>query len=318
MIKQTKTKRVILSVVAAISMFTVTLNGASAAKAPGIVVKVNGATTSMREAPAYASQGYTMVPLRFVSEALGATVTWDNMYKQATVELIEPTSRKVTVPLNGKEVLVETLNNPVVITPAGSPAVIKNNRVMVPLRVISEGLGATVDYTIQSGGGGIVMITTPWETPASTPSPASETKNKHTTWVPTANQKVTGPIVFKPLTWDVSTRTLSFQLPSTITHENESWRVLSGYEDVDKKTSAELPTGSPHILANLSSNFILFVEIDYLPRSVGIDTYYIMSKSYAQKHYGYKGVIDNDLILYDAHKNMVTLDTVYKALGINN
>lgn len=315
-------KRAGLSLVAAVALFTITTSSASAASAGKVIVKVNGATISMNDASAYITkENYTLVPLRFVSEALGAKVSWDNKEKKATVEVSEPAQKKVTVVLYANDIVIESPAEPLLITSAGSPATMKNNRVMVPLRVISEGLGASVGFTAKTGGGGIVSVSTPWKTPVQpdTPAPTTTptTNSEYTTWTPTADQKVTGPVVFKPLTWDSSTRTLSFQLPSTIKHGSEEWEVTSGLRDSGKK-DRKLETGVEQKLVGLSEDFMVAINIDYEPRSVGIDCYYVMSKSYASKHYGYKGLVDDGLIVYDSHKNMVTLETVYKALGIAN
>lgn len=316
--KQGALKKMLLALTSAAAMFIVTSGGASAANASTIIVKVNGAIVSMDDAPAYVSkENYTMVPLRFVIEALGAKVSWENKQKIATVEVSDPANKKVAVTLNEKDVLIDEK----VIVSAGTPATMKNGRVMVPLRVISEGLGATVGFTPKAGGGGTVTITTPWKTPiitgTSIPTTTSNVNGEYTTWTPTPNEKITGPVVFKPMNWDAATRTVSFQLPPTITHVNEVWEVTSGLRESGKK-DRKLETGVEQKLAGLNAEFMIAINIDYEPRSIGIDCYFVMSKLYASKHYGYKGPIDDGLLVYDAHKNMVTLETVYKVLGISN
>ena len=71
----------------------------------------------------------TMVPLRFISEALGADVHWDDETRTASVELDGATAA-VTIDeiAPGMDV----------------PAIIVNSRTMVPLRFISESLGCDV------------------------------------------------------------------------------------------------------------------------------------------------------------------------------
>ena len=73
----------------------------------------------------------TMVPLRFIAEALGAEVSWDVETRTATVNL-DDTTLYVTIGelAPGMDV----------------PAEIINERTMVPLRYISESLGAVVDW----------------------------------------------------------------------------------------------------------------------------------------------------------------------------
>ncbi|OMD44031.1 copper amine oxidase N-terminal domain-containing protein [Paenibacillus odorifer] len=321
-VKSTKdvVKKSFLAFATAVSLFTITTGGASAAKIQKVVVKVNGTAIEINEAPAYIKDNYTFVPLRFVSEALGAKVTWDNSLKLAIVEITEPKANKVQIALNQQDIVI----NETIITSVGSAATVQNNRVMVPIRAISEGLGATVGFIPNTSGGGTVLITTPWKTPAQTPSPSTTatpvkdtSDSKYMTWTPTSDQKVTGPVVFKPLTWDASTQTLSFQLPSTITNGDEVWEVSSGLRD-GSNGDRKLETGVRQKLLGLSEDFMVAININYLPRNAEIDCYFVMSKSYASKHYGYKGSIDDGLLVYDSHKNMVTLETVYKALGITN
>ncbi len=80
----------------------------------------------------------TMLPARFVAEALGATVTWNNKERKVTI-----TKDDITIIIyidsdkayaNGKEVTLD------------SPAFIENDRTYTPLRFIAENLGATVDW----------------------------------------------------------------------------------------------------------------------------------------------------------------------------
>lgn len=91
-------------------------------------ISVNGQTKAIDVAPTI-TNNRTMVPVRFVAEALGAKVAWDNNTKTAAIEL------------NGKKVSL-TIGE----TAAGmdTPAVISNGRTLVPIRYISETLGAEV------------------------------------------------------------------------------------------------------------------------------------------------------------------------------
>jgi hypothetical protein len=51
---------------------------------------IDGHITQLLEAPLI-QNGRTMVPLRFISEAFGADVTWDQATKQVTVSLVDAT-----------------------------------------------------------------------------------------------------------------------------------------------------------------------------------------------------------------------------------
>lgn len=101
----------------------------------GTAIYVNGQYLPMDAMPLIA-EDTTFVPLRAVSEALGADVSWAN--GQATIEqggqLIVLTPNHKLAQVNGKaEQLV------------AAPR-LQGDRVLVPLRFVSEQLGARVDY----------------------------------------------------------------------------------------------------------------------------------------------------------------------------
>ncbi|OPZ86946.1 MAG: hypothetical protein BWY74_03515 [Firmicutes bacterium ADurb.Bin419] len=102
-----------------------------------ITILLNGEKLSFDVEP-YIKEGRTLVPFRGILEALGAEVIWN------------PTERSVTAKSSSTEVYlkigsVDTLvnGNKVVID---VPAEITNDRTFVPLRFVSENLGATVDW----------------------------------------------------------------------------------------------------------------------------------------------------------------------------
>lgn len=103
-----------------------------------ITINVDGRAVSFDVAPYINSENRTMVPVRFVSETLGATVGWNNAAQMVTVEN-EPDVIKMII--NDDRVLVN--GEPYTMDTA---ATIKNNRTMVPLRFISEYLGAEVKW----------------------------------------------------------------------------------------------------------------------------------------------------------------------------
>ena len=85
----------------------------------------------------------TLVPIRFVTEAVGADVEWD------------PTTRKVTITLNGNKVELYIGKNTAYVNgiprkidpnnPKVVPVII-HNRTYVPIRFIMEAFGATVEW----------------------------------------------------------------------------------------------------------------------------------------------------------------------------
>ncbi|MDR2650667.1 MAG: chitobiase/beta-hexosaminidase C-terminal domain-containing protein [Clostridiales bacterium] len=73
----------------------------------------------------------TMVPIRFIAEALGASVSWDNATSTDYISLYDKT---LSIVLNKQ-------------LPGGmGSAMLINDRLFVPIRYVSEQLGATVDW----------------------------------------------------------------------------------------------------------------------------------------------------------------------------
>lgn len=96
---------------------------------------VNGVAKTMDVAPIIRNNR-TMLPARYVAEALGATVTWDAKLSKA---FVSASGISITIPVgpsiplvNGSSVWVDT------------PAFIENDRMYVPVRFLAEQLGATV------------------------------------------------------------------------------------------------------------------------------------------------------------------------------
>ncbi|MDR1559162.1 MAG: CIA30 family protein [Clostridiales bacterium] len=95
----------------------------------------NGVAYMNDVAPYISGDDRTMVPLRLISEGLGAIVDW------------EADTRTVIITLNGKTLRVvvdQPLPNNM------GTAVIRNDRTFVPIRYISESLGATVTWDAQT------------------------------------------------------------------------------------------------------------------------------------------------------------------------
>ncbi len=86
----------------------------------------------------YIKNGYTLIPLRAVSEAFGAEVLWDEKSRTAKIsysgKTIEIEIGSYIMKVNGREVSLEV------------PAEINENRVFVPLRAVAESLNKYVYY----------------------------------------------------------------------------------------------------------------------------------------------------------------------------
>lgn len=131
-------KKMLLGGVILLVLFSLALPAIASGAAAPIKLVVDGKDVQADVPPYLDKAGRTMVPIRFVVQALGAQVNWDSQAKLATV-----TANGVTIVLqagqknaqvNGKATTMDTV------------AVIKNGRVMVPLRFVGESLEATVQW----------------------------------------------------------------------------------------------------------------------------------------------------------------------------
>lgn len=98
---------------------------------------VNGAAYTMDQA-AFVRNGRTLVPLRFLGEAMGARVNWDSKAATAVLQL---KSSEVKVALGSKKAYINTRQADLDV-----PAEARGGRIFVPLRFVSEALGAKVDF----------------------------------------------------------------------------------------------------------------------------------------------------------------------------
>ena len=102
-----------------------------------VVVYVNGEKQSFDVEPKIVNDR-TLVPMRKIFETLGANLSWDDKNKRASAQLgdnnMEVTVNSLTAYANGNVILLD------------SAPIIRNNRTLVPLRFISESLGAKVNW----------------------------------------------------------------------------------------------------------------------------------------------------------------------------
>jgi hypothetical protein len=114
-----------------------------AAAAAPVKVFVNDVEISFPDAlPFIDSNGRTQVPVRFVAEAMNAEVSWE-----ATAHRADITRGRITLSMTigVKEIVVLKVNKPMDTAP-----LIQDSRTFVPLRFISEGLGADVQWDAPS------------------------------------------------------------------------------------------------------------------------------------------------------------------------
>lgn len=103
---------------------------------------INGEQIKLDEAP-YISSGTTMVPLRFIGEAFKAKIEWQNIGKGRIIlsiakKIIQLDIGDSTAYINGEKNILK------------APPEIKGGRTFVPVRFISEGLGAKIEWKAET------------------------------------------------------------------------------------------------------------------------------------------------------------------------
>lgn len=143
-----------------------------------VSVKLDGKAIAFPDVQPYVNEdNRTLVPVRFVSEALGCKVTWEDTRQLVT---IEKGTTRILLRI-GENFAIVNNSKADVKKEFDTVAVLKNDRTMVPLRFVSETLGAGVAWDdanntviIRSDGTVEVIATpTPTVTPAPTPTPTS-------------------------------------------------------------------------------------------------------------------------------------------------
>jgi hypothetical protein len=106
---------------------------------------INGVPVTLDAVPYVdAAAGRVLVPVRFITEALGADVEWLDTTSQAVIRdgslvmVITMGSRSVLV--NGTAVVIDT-----------TPMIVPPGRILVPVRFLCETVGADVDYNDATG-----------------------------------------------------------------------------------------------------------------------------------------------------------------------
>lgn len=109
-----------------------------AAAADEVKLQFNGKTLPV-EVPPVIKSGSTLVPVRAISESLGADVIWDA--KTRTVTIVK-NSDTIMLTINASDVT----KNGKAFNKLEVPAQIINGKTMVPVRFVSEAMGAEVDW----------------------------------------------------------------------------------------------------------------------------------------------------------------------------
>jgi uncharacterized lipoprotein YddW (UPF0748 family) len=134
-----KNRKWIALVLIMIILFQGINHSAQAQSIKNISISLDGVQLTSDTPPYVLPKVYiTMVPLRIISEGLGATVAWSQSTKTVTIEsdisVIELTNGKRTGLVNGSQVSLDaSVQN-------------RDGRIMVPLRFVGEALGLQVHW----------------------------------------------------------------------------------------------------------------------------------------------------------------------------
>ncbi|EGL15310.1 MULTISPECIES: copper amine oxidase N-terminal domain-containing protein [unclassified Paenibacillus] len=280
-------KKLLITAVLSVSVFGV--SNAQAANNYDVKVNVNGKIIQSDE-PAYIKSevGLTYVPVRFVSEALGATVDWADSSKTV---LIDFRGHRVSIDVGSKTARVDSKT-----VTLEAPAEKDGERTFVPLRFVSETLGATVLWNNEDRIVDIAM-------PIVTPDPG---KKPYETWTPDPENRKLADSFFPALKWDASAKKLKVHIP-----QFEGYRVVAKYIVPGKNQLLE--TNKDYSF-EASSNFILDIAILKNGEGDIKETYTIYSTS-ADGNLASHNLPNNlGLVVLDARGNAVTLKAVFDGL----
>ncbi|MBU5670060.1 N-acetylmuramoyl-L-alanine amidase [Peptoniphilus sp. MSJ-1] len=172
-------------------------------------VRINNNTYKVREAGVtvdrkeiksefkpYIKEGRTFVPIREVTESIGAKVDWNNKDKSVTITL---NGKAIQMKINSKDVKIDGKNTKVdkdqvpQLTLYSSPR--KETKTMVPLRFISETFGYDVDWNNDAVRAEITTVKAKSITEDNTKNSNSNTKNQAKT---VAEEKKIQSIINEP------------------------------------------------------------------------------------------------------------------------
>lgn len=139
--KSMKLVSILMAAVSAVTLMTAAVS-ASQNREPAISVCVDGKAVSFPDQEPIIKNDRTLVPIRFVAEALGYAVDWTPPAESSTqkgIAVIDGGRIKLEIGTNRAEINGEHIALDVV-------SELINDRTMVPLRIVSETLGCTVDW----------------------------------------------------------------------------------------------------------------------------------------------------------------------------
>ncbi len=138
MIKKSVYKTILLIVISILFLLN-NIGYVSAAEAPSVNLVVDGNDITYLSAPVI-ENNRTLVPVRFVAEALGATVSWDGINRTVTIE------RGLTKLFLKIDSYLVSHNDGASFTVSDVAPKIINDRTYVPIRLVSNAFGTGVEW----------------------------------------------------------------------------------------------------------------------------------------------------------------------------
>ena len=140
-----KSNRILSACMALVMLFGMafTMSGTAAAAEKTVDVRVNGYLVKFPDQKPYINEDQrTLIPVRFVAEALGAEVNWNAEFQGAEIKKGNLT---IQLPIGSKEMKVIEGDKTRIVT-MDTEAIKTNGRTLVPIRFVAEAMGAWVSY----------------------------------------------------------------------------------------------------------------------------------------------------------------------------
>ncbi|MCC3379276.1 copper amine oxidase N-terminal domain-containing protein [Paenibacillus farraposensis] len=243
-----------------------------------VTVTVDSKKVNFPDGKPIMEENRVLIPVRFVSEALGANVD----YKNQTV-LIKQSEKNISMKVNTS--IVTTGDKKIFLD---VPARLQKGRVYVPLRFVSEALGAQVDWNSKKF---LVTITTASATTKPTDPKDPEQQPEEKPEQKPEQQPTTGN---KPFEWDTKKSDLAMEL------------FKNNVKYANGKVTFTVPAGSSAQFLSIQSGLVNLQpgkQYTY-PEGKGSITF---AKIYAKEDY-----IESYTVLLD--KNDESLEGKYKNL----
>lgn len=278
-------------------------------------IKVNGEILSL---PGYyltnmdkkQTPTITYVPLKAVVEALNGKVSYKSAKEPLTVSFAGDINHIMYVTVGSSRANIDGIT----IEMEGQ-VLLKDGVVIIPRNVLNKVVPFTVEIS-KVGTPKSETILRQENLTSVEVRPSREVDVVDRNWVPHGTQKVFGKAIFEGITWEPSTRTITTNIPSTISVEglNYSVKVAAGEGmarpfgvDTDKKV----------VISDLSDSFQIHIVIQN-QKNKSIDWFTIQTEYFHYNNIDQSRGLGNTLLVKDAYDQLTELNTLYQSLGINH